>query len=145
MTTPRWIKSAYAKGILAILLILGVIATCVCLNSYDVFNSSALSSQDKERQEFSKTNSLKTLVEAWLKGEWIPLCRQLYSLNLSLNLLMKLMSWETERFDIDFFDAATKSKNWNFNFTWGLNLTLHQLNLIFNLLWIDKNLNLICY
>ena len=69
MTTPRWIKSAYVKSILAILLIICIVVTCVCLNSYDVFSSSALSTQDKERLEFSKTSSLKSLVAAWLKGE----------------------------------------------------------------------------
>jgi hypothetical protein len=69
MTTPRWIKNAYVKSILAILLILCIVVTCVCLNSYDVFSSSALSSQDKERQEFSKTSSLKSLVAEWLNGE----------------------------------------------------------------------------
>lgn len=70
MTTPRWIKSAYAKYILAVLLIICIIVTCVCLKSSDVFRSSALSSQDKERQEFSKTSSLKSLVAEWLNGEF---------------------------------------------------------------------------
>lgn len=69
MTTPRWIKSAYVKSILAVLLILGLLLTFVCLNSYDVFSSSSQSSQDKERQDLSKANSLKALVASWLKGE----------------------------------------------------------------------------
>lgn len=69
MTTPRWTKNAYVRSILAILLILCILVTFVCLNSYDVFSTSALSSQEKERLELSKASSLKTLVASWLKGE----------------------------------------------------------------------------
>lgn len=68
MTTPRWTKNAYVRSILAILLILCIIVTFVCLSNYGVFSSSS-SSQDKERPELGKMNSLKSLVASWLKGE----------------------------------------------------------------------------
>lgn len=70
MTTPRWTKNAYVRSILAVLLILCILITFVCLNSYGAFSSSSQSSQDKERKELSNTNSLKTLVASWLKGEF---------------------------------------------------------------------------
>lgn len=69
MTTPRWTKNAYVKLILAILLILGLIITFVCLSNYDVFSSSQQLTQEKKRLESSKSNSLKSLVASWLKGE----------------------------------------------------------------------------
>lgn len=94
MTTPSWIKKACVRSIIIAIVFIFLIVACSQLIRLDVFSSSASPSRDKERQEFSKTNSLKTLVEAWFKGE---LCRQLYSLSLSLDLLMKLMSWK--RFD----------------------------------------------
>lgn len=71
MTTPRWTKNAYVKSILAILLILCILVTFVYLNNYDVFSSSSLSSQGKERLELSKASSLKSLVASWLKGELV--------------------------------------------------------------------------
>lgn len=89
MTTPRWTRNLYVKSIVAVLLIVFIIVTIVCLNHYDVLSSSSSASQDRERQELnSRSNSLKSLVAAWLKGEFTS---KLF-IEIFTNLVMKLMS-----------------------------------------------------
>lgn len=70
MTTPRWTRNIYVRSILAALLVIFILVTLVCLVHNDVFSSSPSTPTDKVRQELSKTNSLKTLVASWLKGEF---------------------------------------------------------------------------
>jgi hypothetical protein len=91
MTTPRWSNKAYMRAVLAFLLtIILIVAIVFCLSYFGVFSSSSISSQDKVRQEASKTNSLKSLVASFLKGESHEMF--IYE-KIYLNVVMKLMSY----------------------------------------------------
>lgn len=72
MTTPRWTKKAYMKLMLAIFATVCILVASVWFY-FGIFTSSSTtsSSQNKQRGDSDDlmSNSLKSLVKAWLTGE----------------------------------------------------------------------------
>lgn len=72
MTTPRWTKKAYIKLMLAIFASVCILVASVWFY-FGIYNSSSTtsSSQNKQRGDSDDllSNSLKSLVKAWLTGE----------------------------------------------------------------------------